>query len=61
LKRRSSVYGHSTGGGEIAGYIAKAVLIGACVKQFSETDFNADLKKLDVPTLILHGDDDQTR
>jgi non-heme chloroperoxidase len=30
-----------------------------CVKQFSETDFNADLKKIDVPTLILHGDDDQ--
>ena len=30
-----------------------------CVKAFSETDFNEDLKKIDVPTLILHGDDDQ--
>ena len=30
-----------------------------CVKQFSETDLTADLKKIDVPTLIIHGDDDQ--
>ena len=30
-----------------------------CIKAFSETDFTADLKKMDVPTLILHGDDDQ--
>jgi non-heme chloroperoxidase len=30
-----------------------------CVKQFSETDFTQDLKKVNVPTLILHGDDDQ--
>lgn len=30
-----------------------------CIKQFSETDFTQDLKKIDVPTLILHGDDDQ--
>jgi non-heme chloroperoxidase len=30
-----------------------------CVKAFSETDFTDDLKKFDVPTLILHGDDDQ--
>ena len=30
-----------------------------CIKQFSETDFTADLKKFDVPTLIAHGDDDQ--
>jgi non-heme chloroperoxidase len=30
-----------------------------CVKAFSETDFNEDLKKIDVPTLIIHGDDDQ--
>jgi len=29
------------------------------IKAFSETDFNEDLKKFDVPTLILHGDDDQ--
>jgi non-heme chloroperoxidase len=30
-----------------------------CVKAFSETDFTEDLKKFDVPTLIIHGDDDQ--
>ena len=30
-----------------------------CIKAFSETDFAEDLKKFDVPTLILHGEDDQ--
>jgi non-heme chloroperoxidase len=30
-----------------------------CVKAFSETDHTEDLKKFDVPTLVLHGDDDQ--
>lgn len=30
-----------------------------CIKAFSETDMTKDLKKIDVPTLILHGDDDQ--
>ena len=30
-----------------------------CIKAFSETDFTADLKKFDVPTLLLHGEDDQ--
>jgi non-heme chloroperoxidase len=30
-----------------------------CIKAFSETDLTDDLKKFDVPTLILHGDDDQ--
>ena len=30
-----------------------------CIKAFSETDFTGDLKKFDVPSLILHGDDDQ--
>ncbi|MGN6827965.1 alpha/beta fold hydrolase [Paucibacter sp. M5-1] len=30
-----------------------------CIKAFSETDFTADLKKIDVPTLVVHGDDDQ--
>jgi non-heme chloroperoxidase len=30
-----------------------------CVKAFSETDLTEDLKKFDVPTLIMHGDDDQ--
>ena len=30
-----------------------------CIKAFSETDFTDDLKQFDVPTLIIHGDDDQ--
>ena len=30
-----------------------------CIKAFSETDFTEDLKKFDVPTLIMHGDNDQ--
>ena len=30
-----------------------------CIKAFSETDLTEDLKNFDVPTLILHGDDDQ--
>jgi len=30
-----------------------------CVKAFSETDFTEDLKKIEVPVLVLHGDDDQ--
>jgi len=29
------------------------------IKAFSETDFTEDLKKFDVPTLVMHGDDDQ--
>jgi non-heme chloroperoxidase len=29
------------------------------IKAFSETDFTQDLKKFDVPTLIIHGEDDQ--
>jgi len=39
----------------------QAGLAGAyqCVEAFSATDFREDLKKIDVPTLILHGDDDQ--
>ncbi len=41
--------------GMLAGH--KAVI--DCIKAFSETDFTEDLKKIDVPTLILHGDDDQ--
>jgi non-heme chloroperoxidase len=31
----------------------------ACIKQFSETDFTEDLKKMTMPTLVVHGDDDQ--
>lgn len=30
-----------------------------CIKAFSETDFNEDLKKIDIPTFVMHGDDDQ--
>ncbi len=30
-----------------------------CIREFSETDFTEDLKKIDVPTLVAHGDDDQ--
>lgn len=30
-----------------------------CIKAFSETDFRQDLPKIDVPTLVIHGDDDQ--
>ena len=41
--------------GMMAGH--KAVI--DCIKAFSETDFTEDLKKMDVPTLVLHGDDDQ--
>src|SRR5262249_29603736 len=38
-------------GGAIAHY--------ECIKAFSETDFTEDLKKIDVPVLVMHGDDDQ--
>ncbi|RVX46057.1 alpha/beta hydrolase family protein [Nonomuraea polychroma] len=31
----------------------------ACVKQFSETDFTAELPKIDIPVLVVHGEDDQ--
>lgn len=30
-----------------------------CIKAFSETDFTDDLKKIDIPVLVMHGDDDQ--
>jgi non-heme chloroperoxidase len=30
-----------------------------CIKEFSEVDYTEDLKRIDVPTLIIHGDDDQ--
>ncbi len=41
--------------GMLAGF--KAVF--DCIKAFSDTDFTEDFKKFAVPTLILHGDDDQ--
>jgi pimeloyl-ACP methyl ester carboxylesterase len=31
-----------------------------CVRSFSETDFRSDLKKIDIPVLIIHGDEDET-
>jgi len=30
-----------------------------CIKAFSETDQTEDLKRMDIPTLVIHGDDDQ--
>ncbi len=41
--------------GMLAGFNA----VYECIKVFSETDLTADLRKFDVPTLVLHGDDDQ--
>lgn len=43
----------------LQGMLAGHKAVYDCIKQFSETDFTEDLKKFDVPTLILHGDDDQ--
>jgi non-heme chloroperoxidase len=43
----------------LQGMIAGHNAVYDCVKAFSETDFTDDLKKFDVPTLIMHGDDDQ--
>jgi non-heme chloroperoxidase len=43
----------------LAGMEAGFLALYECIKQFSETDFTDDLKKIDVPTLILQGDDDQ--
>jgi non-heme chloroperoxidase len=41
------------------GMLAGAKATYDCIKAFSETDFTEDLKRFDVPTLIMHGDDDQ--
>jgi non-heme chloroperoxidase len=43
----------------LQGIVAGHRAVFDCIKAFSETDFTEDLKKFDVPTLILHGDDDQ--
>lgn len=43
----------------LQGMLAGHKAVYDCIKAFSETDFTDDLKKFDVPTLILHGDDDQ--
>ncbi len=41
------------------GMLAGIAGVYECIKQFSETDFTEDLKKMTVPTLVVHGDDDQ--
>ncbi|MGH9703626.1 MAG: alpha/beta fold hydrolase [Candidatus Acidiferrales bacterium] len=43
----------------LQGMMAGHKAVNDCIKAFSETDFTEDLKKFDVPTLVLHGDDDQ--
>src|SRR6202047_3788262 len=43
----------------LQGMLAGHKAVYECIKAFSETDFTEDLKKFNVPTLILHGDDDQ--
>ncbi|MCW5732834.1 MAG: alpha/beta hydrolase [Enhydrobacter sp.] len=50
--------------GVIANWWRQGMMGGAkahydCIKAFSETDFTEDLKKISVPTLVMHGDDDQ--
>jgi non-heme chloroperoxidase len=50
--------------GLIQSWLAQGLMSGHknaydCIKAFSETDFTEDLKRIDVPTLIVHGDDDQ--
>jgi non-heme chloroperoxidase len=41
------------------GMLASIKGVHDCIKAFSETDFSADLKRFNVPTLVMHGDDDQ--
>jgi non-heme chloroperoxidase len=41
------------------GMLASINAVFDCVKAFSETNFTKDLQKFDVPTLVMHGDDDQ--
>src|SRR6267378_4162333 len=43
----------------LQGMLAGHKAVYDCIKAFSETDFTEDLKQIDVPTLIMHGDDDQ--
>jgi len=62
-------YGYNRPGAKISEgvrdyFLVTAMLAGLpnvyeCIKAFAQTDFTEDLKKFDVPTLILHGDDDQ--
>jgi len=43
----------------LQGMLASIKGVYDCIKAFSETDFTADLERFDVPTLVMHGDDDQ--
>jgi non-heme chloroperoxidase len=62
-------YGYNRPGGKVSegirnsfwlqGMMASFPASYFCIKAFSETDFTEDLKKIDVPTFIMHGDDDQ--
>jgi non-heme chloroperoxidase len=62
-------YGYNRAGAKVSEGVREAFLLQGmlaslpasyfCVKAFSETDMTEDLKKFDIPTLILHGDDDQ--
>jgi non-heme chloroperoxidase len=56
--------GHKVSQGLLDSFWRQSMMCGfigvyECVKAFAETDMTEDLKKFDVPTLILHGDDDQ--
>jgi non-heme chloroperoxidase len=62
-------YGYNRAGAKISegvreSFVLQGLLAGFpasyfCIKAFSETDLTPDLAKFDVPTLVLHGDDDQ--
>ena len=62
-------YGYNRAGAKVSGGVRQSFWLQGmmagfpasyfCIKAFSETDLTKDLKKFDVPTLILHGDDDQ--
>lgn len=64
-----SFYGYNRAGAKISEGVCQSFWLQAmmtglpaclfCIKAFSETDFTEDLRKIDVPTLLLHGDDDQ--
>jgi non-heme chloroperoxidase len=43
----------------LQGMVAGMKAVYDCVREFSETDFTEDLKNIDIPTLVVHGDDDQ--
>jgi non-heme chloroperoxidase len=43
----------------VAGHDGRVKAHYDCIKAFSETDFTGDLKKIDIPVIVMHGDDDQ--